>query len=103
MMSRRRAIKKPAFDRKALLLNSTFAVLLVTIVASGLTLVTSAQDMRELYRQMGDVQRERDGLAAEYSRLLLERSALSSMQSIEEAAQNELDMQFPEGVGEVLE
>ncbi len=108
MKSRRsnRGSKKRAahrVDRQALLLQSAFAIVLVAIVASGLTLVTSAQDMRELYRMMGEVQRERDGLAAEYSRLLLERSALSSMQSIEEAAENELDMAFPEGVGEVLE
>ena len=102
----KRGRRKPArrtLDRKAFLLQSAFAVVLVAIVASGLTLVTSAQDMRELYRMMGEVQRERDGLSAEYSRLLLERSALSSMQSIEEAAENELDMAFPEGVGEVLE
>lgn len=89
--------------RQALFINVTFAALLVAIVASGLQVVASAQDMRELYRLMGEVQRERDSLAAEYSRLLLERSAISSMQNIEDAAHNELDMEFPSGVGEILE
>ncbi len=102
-MSAKRRRPAPFGGRQALLLNAAFAALLVAIVASGLQVVASAQDMRELYRTMGEVQRERDSLSAEYSRLLLERSAISSMQNIEDAAHNELDMEFPSGVGEILE
>ena len=102
-MSAKRRRPPPFSGRQAWLLNAAFVALLIAIVASGLQVVASAQDMRELYRVMGEVQRERDSLSAEYSRLLLERSAISSMQNIEDAAQNELDMEFPSGVGEILE
>ncbi len=102
-MSAKRRRATPVPKRQTLLINVAFAALLIASVASGLHLVASAQDMRELYRVMGEVQRERDSLSAEYSRLLLERSAISSMQNIEDAAHNELDMEFPSGVGEILE
>ncbi len=88
-------------------LRITFAVLTCTllvyaIVASGLHLVDAAHDARGLFRQLGEVQREQDALLAQHSRLLLERGALSSLQNIERVAEQELGMQFPDTVAQVL-
>ena len=80
-----------------------FAALLVAIGVSGLNLVQQAHEMRGLYGALGKVQRQQDELLEEHSRLMLERGALSSMQQIEVVAETELDMHFPDDIGEVLE
>jgi len=72
-----------------------FVGLLVVLVATGLQVVDGAQTMRTLYGALGNTQKELDGLWEENSRLQLERSTLSSLQTIEEVAQNDLDMLFP--------
>ncbi|MEM9620226.1 MAG: cell division protein FtsL [Pseudomonadota bacterium] len=77
-------------------------VLLAAIVSTGLGIVTNAQETRQLYHQLGATQQQQDALLADHSRLLLERAALSSLQNIEQVAQNELEMEFPEQVGQVL-
>ncbi len=79
-----------------------FVALLAFIAISGLSVVQGAHDMRDLYRQLGEVQREHDTLLADHSRLLLERGARSSLQNIEEVAQRDLDMEFPTE-GQVIE
>lgn len=79
-----------------------FVILLIVIVSSGLAVVDNADDTRRLYQQLGATQQQQDELLAEHSRLLLERAALSSLQNIEQVAQTELDMEFPEQIGEVL-
>ena len=81
--------------------SASFAVLLIAIVATGLKVVFAADDTRALYRELGQLQAERDTLAAEQSRLMLERSAWSSPQSIESIARSELGMVFPERVQQV--
>ena len=43
-------------------------------------------------------QRSQDELLAEYSRLLLERSMLSSYENVDQVAEGELSMRFPEAV-----
>ena len=90
-------------DRTRTLWVVAFGVLLVAITATGLNRVDSAHDMRGLYGRLGEVQREQDGLLEGHSRLMLERGALTSMHSIEEVAQSELGMKFPDQVGQVLE
>jgi cell division protein FtsL len=72
-----------------------FVLTLGAIALSGIAVVSGAHDMRTLYQQLGEVQREQDALLADHSRLMLERSARSSLQSIEEAARGELGMEFP--------
>ena len=81
----------------------TFSALLAAIVLSGLSLVDQAHQMRGLYTGLAEVQRLQDGLLEQHSRLMLERGALSSMQQVEVVAENELDMHFPEALGEVLQ
>ena len=78
-------------------------VLTLATVVSGLRVVEAANDMRGLYRELGEVQARQDKLAAEQSRLMLERGALSSMQNIEQIARSELGMVFPEQIEQVLE
>lgn len=80
-----------------------FVTLILGIVFSGLGRVNSAEDMRLGYQQLSETQRQQDALLAEHSRLLLERAALSSLQNIEQIAQSELHMEFPEEIGEVLQ
>ena len=105
--SGKRAAKKEQRDNRARQASGrywtlAFAALLGAITLSGLTAVENADRMRELYQQSGEVQRAQDRLAAEHTRLLLERGALSSLASIEEIAEAELGMKFPEQVERVL-
>jgi len=79
-----------------------FIVLVIAILSSALAVVQNADNTRKLYQQLGETQQQQDALLAEHSRLLLERAALSSLQNIEQVAQTELDMEFPEQIGEVL-
>ena len=97
-----KAARKATRDRTQLLLRLAFGLTLLGITVTGLSLVNAAHDMRGLYRQLGEVQREQDALLEEHSRLMLERGALTSMQNIEAVAQSQLDMRFPEDVGQVL-
>ena len=102
-MAKRRYRKKRKINRSAYAWMLGFIAILVAITISGLGRVSAAHDMRALYGGLGDVQREQDRLLEEHSRLMLERGALTSMQNIEAVAQSELDMQFPDMVGQVLE
>ncbi len=76
-------------------------VLLAGIFYSGLRLVESADEMRFLYRSTDELQTNQNILLANYSRLLLERSTLASMQTVEIVATNELQMFFPENIVQV--
>ena len=76
-------------------------ILLVSIFYSGLRLVESADEMRFLYRSMDELQTNQNILLANYSRLLLERSTLASMQTVEIVATNELQMFFPQNIIQV--
>lgn len=97
------AVRKRNQARPVPLWGACFAVLLVGIAISGLSLVDQAHEMRGLYSALATVQQQQDGLLEEHSRLMLERGTLSSMQTIEGVAESELDMHFPEDVGEVLQ
>ena len=74
---------------------------LVAVVLSGLARVQAAQDVRELYQKLGWAQKQQDELLAEHSRLLLERSAYTSLPNIERVAQSDLGMQFPQNIAQV--
>lgn len=75
-----------------------FLVLLAAVVASGIQVALVSHQVRSLHGELERAQRAQDGHLAEYSRLLLERSALSAYQNVERLAQTELAMQFPEDV-----
>jgi cell division protein FtsL len=76
----------------------TWIVCLVLAAVSGIQVALSAQNVRELHAELEHAQGEQDQQLAEHSRLLLERSALSSYQNVERIAQAELAMEFPDKV-----
>jgi cell division protein FtsL len=80
--------------RQALLL----VVLLAAVVGSGVQVAVVSHEVRRLHGELEAEQRAQDEHMAEYSRLLLERSALSAYQNVERLAERELAMQFPETV-----
>ena len=75
-----------------------YACALLAIGWTGLAVVDSARETRTLYYELGEVQRKQDRLLEENSRLSLERSALSSLQKIEQVASEQLDMEFPQQI-----
>jgi len=77
---------------------ATWLLLLVLVVASGLQVARTSQEVRSLHVLREQAQREQDEHLAEYSRLLIERAALAAYQSVERTARDELGMSFPEDV-----
>ena len=76
-----------------------FGGLVIAIVISGLSIVEDAAHTRVLYQSLGNVQKEHDQLLEEHSRLSLERSTRSSLQTIESVAREGLGMEFPASIG----
>jgi cell division protein FtsL len=75
-----------------------FGVLLIAIVASGIQVALVSHEVRRLHGELEAAQRAQDEHLAEYSRLLLERSALSAYQNVERLAEEKLAMEFPRTV-----
>jgi cell division protein FtsL len=73
-------------------------LLLLAVVGSGIQVALVSHEVRRLHGELEAAQRAQDAHLAEYSRLLLERSALSAYQNVERLAQSELAMQFPDDV-----
>ncbi len=76
----------------------SFVVLLLAVVASGIQVALVSHEVRQLHGDLEVAQKAQDEHLAEYSRLLLERSALSAYQHVEQIAENKLDMTFPQHV-----
>ena len=77
---------------------AVLTLLLLLAVGSGLQVVVVAQEVRTLHGELEAAQKAQDEHLAAYSRLLLERSALSAYQNVERLTETELAMQFPETV-----
>jgi len=73
-------------------------IALALAVASGIQVARQTHEVRRLHAEIQAMQRTQDELFSEYSRLLLERSALAAYQNIERVAEAELAMQFPDKV-----
>lgn len=71
-------------------------LLLVAVVASGVRVAYSSQEVRSLHAQLQAAQQRQDAELAEHSRLLLERSMETSYANVERVAESQLDMVFPE-------
>lgn len=96
MRSRRRAKEQPDEPLSKSLYPMLVVVgLLGASVFSALEMVDSAHRMRSLYQELDLVQRQQNELLAVHSRLLLERGARASLNEVELAAQQDLDMHFP--------
>jgi cell division protein FtsL len=75
--------------------------LLALVTASGVQVALVSHEVRRLYAELQAAQRTQDEHLSAYSRLLLERGALSSYQNIERLAEVELAMHFPAEVQRV--
>lgn len=78
-----------------------FLLLLVLVTGSGIQVALVSHDVRELHGALETAQKTQDQYLSGYSRLLLERGALSSYQNVERLAQAELSMHFPSEVEQV--
>jgi cell division protein FtsL len=99
-MNRRRT--NAAADRRhAPLWLVAAAVVYVGVALSGVWIASLGQDVRGLFVALEQNQRAQDALLAQYSRLLIERSTLSSYQNVDQVAEQQLTMRFPEIVERV--
>ncbi len=105
-MSQRRATSRRA-KRRVLSPVGPYWLLLGTMVylgvaATGIGVARLSQETRALYFALEQNQRAQDELLAQYSRLLLERSTLASYQNVDDIAERELGMLFPEQVERIV-
>ena len=77
------------------------AAIYVGVAVSGVWIAATAQDVRGQFVALQHNQAEQDALLAEYSRLLIERGTLSSYQNVDQIAERQLAMRFPETVERV--
>ena len=71
------------------------------LALTGLLVAWSSQSVRRLHVEIEAHQREQDAMLAEYSRLLIERSMVGSFQNVDQVAERQLSMTFPESVERV--
>ena len=64
-------------------------------VLSALVLVFSTHELRQIHQSLDEAQRDETAELARHSRLLLEKSALASLNEVESIALRELGMEFP--------
>jgi cell division protein FtsL len=76
-------------------------VLYAGIAASGVWIAATAQSVRGSFVALERNQNEQDQLLDEYSRLLIERGTVSSYQNVDQVAERQLAMRFPETVQRV--
>ncbi len=94
-MSKRRVKKqtKPFAGQRSWVV--LFCLAMLGAGYTGVQVVDAAADTRAIYQRLGEVQREENELLEETSRLSLERSSISSLQKVEQVAEQQLDMEFP--------
>ena len=98
----RRRTNAAAVDRQHAVLWLIAAVVVYSAVAlSGVWIASLGQDVRGLFVALEQNQQTQDALLAQYSRLLIERSTLSSYQNVDQVAEQQLTMRFPEIVERV--
>lgn len=76
-------------------------VLLTVCVVFGMQSAQQSQEIRSLYSQLQQDALAKDALLAQQSRLLIERGALKSFNSVDRLAEEKLNMRFPETITRV--
>jgi cell division protein FtsL len=76
-------------------------VLLASAVASGIGVVATRQQSRQLFAALAELERERDELNIEYGRLQLEQATWTETNRLEQLARTQLEMVFP-GAAETI-
>ena len=102
-MTRRRTNAAAADRQRAVFWLVAAAVVYVGVALSGVWIASLGQDVRGLFIALEQNQQTQDALLAQYSRLLIERSTLSSYQNVDQVAEQQLTMRFPEIVERVPE
>lgn len=78
-------------------------VLLATaVIGSGIAVVHARQQHRQAYVELTRLERSRDELNIEFSRLQLEQATWSETNRIEQIATERVGMRFPEGAEVVV-
>jgi len=98
----RRRMQKTPFTSLGVWPVLAMTMLVFGVVASGITLVKGAQELRSLHTALDQSQTKQNRLLAEHSRLLLERSTFAGLQTVEVVATQELQMGFPQDINEVM-
>ncbi|MDZ4812620.1 MAG: cell division protein FtsL [Pseudomonadota bacterium] len=70
-------------------------LLVIGAVASGIGVVSSRQQSRQLFSALSELERGRDELNIEYGRLQLEQATWTETNRLEQLARNQLGMVFP--------
>jgi len=73
------------------------AVLIAAILASGIAVVYARQQHRQAYVELTRLQRQRDEINLEFSRLQLEQATWAETNRIEQVATQRLGMISPQG------
>ncbi|MCB1552929.1 MAG: cell division protein FtsL [Xanthomonadales bacterium] len=73
-----------------------FFALLIAISATGIAVVESRHEHRQLFVRLSVLEQERDELNIEFSRLQLEQATWADPSRIEQLARGPLGMKFPE-------
>ena len=78
------------------------ALLAIAVIASGVGVVYARQQHRQAYVELTRLERARDELNIEFSRLQLEQATWSVTNRIEQIATERIGMLFPEGAAVVV-
>ena len=77
-------------------------LLAVAVIGSGIAVVHARQQHRQAYVELTRLERSRDELNIEFSRLQLEQATWSETNRIEQIATERVGMRFPEGADVVV-
>ena len=77
-------------------------LLVLAVLGSGIAVVYARQQHREAYVELTRLQKQRDEINIEFSRLQLEQATWSEPNRIEQVATERLGMQFPEAADVVV-
>ncbi len=72
-------------------------LLIVAVLGSGIVVVYARQQHRQAYIELTRLEKQRDELNIEFSRLQLEQATWSETNRIEQVAAERLGMVFPQG------
>ncbi|MGI9324956.1 MAG: cell division protein FtsL [Pseudomonadales bacterium] len=77
--------------------------LLLVLAVTGVEVGDTAHGVRRLHTEMEDLRQRHDQALMLHSQLLLEIGAVASLSQVQQFAQNELQMQFPERLEQIRE
>jgi len=73
-----------------------FALLLLSVVGSGVGVVHARHEHRQLFVELTALERARDELNIEFGRLQLEQATWAATNRVEQIARSTLGMKYPE-------